>query len=573
MPPADSLATCAEHGLKYDPRQHSGCVVCRRGEAPARPRRTRLVVALLVVVAGIALAYVALYRFVRGRVVATAKSEESARDARQTPIAVAPVAAPSALPLIGPEGTDADGYPTQYVDQAALRALLARRRFAELTAYVEKLEADFEADPKRELWAHDAVDAFHSADATLLEPLDEWANAHPQSFAPYVARAQHWITVAYARRGGKWASETPASNFTAMEDATGRAWKDLEHALSLHPKLVTARCAQMSILRAGSNDKALEQSFDAAMAACPTCFVARTERMVALFPRWGGSYAAMDAFARASTTPANPRTRLLAGYVDYERARTLREKKDFAGALAAIERALAVGDHWLFLSERAEIESQRGDTKAALADLDRAVALRPGAVGLRFDRAWAYAALRQWEPAGRDLLAGLRVDPTSTIGRAAHASVVKGLIFDGWEAHTAGRNEDALRLYDLAADLDPPNDELRWRRNEIVSGNSAGGPSGIEALEENAREHPDDFALHQKLDYAYARQRQFERVVAMWTEFLARNPNDGRAYLERGGAYFNMRRMSEAHADASKACALGVADGCARAKQVAAMPK
>jgi hypothetical protein len=39
-----------------------------------------------------------------------------------------------------------------------------------------------------------------------------------------------------------------------------------------------------------------------------------------------------------------------------------------------------------------------------------------------------------------------------------------------------------------------------------------------------------------------------------------------RAYLERGGAYFNLRKIDLARADAVKACDLGVSEACARAK-------
>ena len=73
-----------------------------------------------------------------------------------------------------------------------------------------------------------------------------------------------------------------------------------------------------------------------------------------------------------------------------------------------------------------------------------------------------------------------------------------------------------------------------------------------------------------QLDYKLARQAQFERVVALWNDFLARHPEHGQAYLERGGALFHLRRLPDALADAQKACDLGVSEGCVRAKQLGA---
>jgi hypothetical protein len=45
-----------------------------------------------------------------------------------------------------------------------------------------------------------------------------------------------------------------------------------------------------------------------------------------------------------------------------------------------------------------------------------------------------------------------------------------------------------------------------------------------------------------------------------------RNPNEGRAYPERSGTYFNLHKLQEAKEDAAKACELGVREGCSRAK-------
>jgi len=60
-------------------------------------------------------------------------------------------------------------------------------------------------------------------------------------------------------------------------------------------------------------------------------------------------------------------------------------------------------------------------------------------------------------------------------------------------------------------------------------------------------------------------------VIEAWNGFLQRHPNEGRAYLERGGAYSRIRKMNEAAQDAQKACDLGVNEGCEHAKRLRAM--
>jgi tetratricopeptide (TPR) repeat protein len=479
---ARTLATCAVHNLAYDPSVHTGCVVCRRSERPppaARGSRAAAYVALgvlVIVVAGTTTAYF-IYRNVHARVAArveaSAKKDDADRELRQTAITtIAPAPLPTGLPLVGPAGVDADGYPTQYVDRPALRSLLFHRKYADLTSYFERFQTDFEADPKREYWPEDAAATFDSAEPELLVPLDEWAKRTPDSFAPYLARGAYWTSVAYARRGGKRASQTSAVSFASMEEAVDHAAADLDRALVIRPKLVAARTLQISVFLPASEGAKLRSAIDQAIAVCPTCVVPRTKYVMALEPRWGGSYAAMENFARDAAAVPNPRMRFVAGYVDWDKAQVLMRADKSDDAFVTLDRACKLGNHWAFLLLRAEIQERRKNLSLALADLDRAVALRPGQPVVLFRRAALLSRSKRWEEAGRDLLAGLRVDPTDHDGRASFDGVVKGMIYEGWEHFKAGRRDDALRVLDLAKELAPTDPDLHQRRAWIILGNA-----------------------------------------------------------------------------------------------------
>ena len=112
----------------------------------------------------------------------------------------------------------------------------------------------------------------------------------------------------------------------------------------------------------------------------------------------------------------------------------------------------------------------RKEWSLAQADLDRALALRPGLPELLFERARTERNTQKWEAAGADLLAGLRVEPANRDGRDLLADVMQGMIYEGWQHQQAGRREDALRVFDLAAELEPGSREVQWRRTSIVAG-------------------------------------------------------------------------------------------------------
>lgn len=496
--------------------------------------------------------------------------ESYPREVRESAAAVvAPAPAPTALPFAGQDGKDADGYPTRTIDRVGFRSLLAHKMFAELTRYVEELELAFEADSRKETWVSDAGDAFYSGEPEIVAALDAWVQATPSSFAPYLARGAHWTATAYVRRGAKWAKDTPGDDFAAMGQAGTLAAPDLERALALRPKLVAARRLQIVLSSAISDTELARSAIRAAVASCPSCYQVRAAYLHSLTPRWHGTYERMDLFAKesAAADASNPRLRLLAGYADLDRADAAKREKRFPDAIDAVDRARALGDYWEFSVLRAEINMVRGDRRQALVDAERAVTLRPGHPSTLVCRAWARYEVRNVEDAGHDLLTVLHMCPTNSYARELVPLLVGRLVSTAREAATAGRRDEALRLFDLATEIAPDYPGLQRERIQARSGASTGGDD-VAVAEATVKANPDDLLAHQQLDDALARQHRYDRVVEIWTTYLGRHPDAGRAYLERGGAYFHLGKLREAQADAAKSCELGLNEGCLRAKQI-----
>ena len=480
---------------------------------------------------------------------------------RPIAMVVAPAPLPSALPLVDREGKDAYGYPRSHVDGPALRSLLEHERYAELTRYLEEFQREFEADPSKEFWPVRAVESFASAAPELLPKLNAWVAATPGSFAPYAARGTYWAEVAGVRRGTKWARETSAESFKGMHDAAVPARQDLERALSLAPKLVAALRQLVSLAIPTSDHTLRDDALLRADKACPSCFSVRSRYVNGLQPRWGGSYRDMEAFAKRAPVALNPRLKLLRGYVETDRASVAINAKKLDDALDLANAACALGPHWDFLAERADVLMEKNDFEHALVDLDAAIELRPELPWLHAKRARAKEKRGEWEAAGRDLIDSLRIDASDEWASWLLPRIVKGLSSDGYAAHQRGDRATAVRLLELASQLSPFDREVHQRREEAVRGN--GGADALAQLEERAKSLPDDFAAHQQLDFALAKQRQYPRVIEMWTEYLGRHPQDGPAYFERSGAYHNSGRKTEALADLAKACELGVDQACA----------
>jgi tetratricopeptide (TPR) repeat protein len=446
------------------------------------------------------------------------------------------------------------------VDGTALRSLLWHSKYADLDRYFAQFEDAFEADNKREYWIGDAADAFSSAESTLLPKFDAWVSASPDSFAPYLARGAHWNAVGWARRGTKWAKDTPEADKSAMHEALDKAVADLDRAIALRPKLVAARLLRLRAITGTAPIPAMRAEVNRATKTCPGCIRIRVVYLLNTRPRWGGTYEAMHAFAAKCDPALNVRCRILDGFVDYDLATLAWEDKRLPDAEVAIDRAIALGDSASFLVERSGIRLARGNYEGALADADRALSLWFGSETL-VARAEALCDLKRWELAGRALLDAVRLDPTEGRAKQIAASTVTGLLNEAWTHVHAGRRDDALRVLDLAAELAPSDSEVSLRRSQTLLGTNP----DIPALEAAVDKNPDDLRMHQQLDYALSRKNDYGRIATMWTTFIAAHPDEARAYMERAGTYHHLGREDEARADAAKACDLGISEGCMRA--------
>jgi len=538
--------------------------------AEDKPRVRPVLIVALVLTVVVAFGVVAF--FVRQDRVRRAQVRQAeAAQGRQQRVSPAAIVAlpplPVKVPLIERAGKHKNGTPRSYVDRAGLRALLLRGKYPELTQYLERFQRDFEADYHAEYFINDSAEAFESPERELEPRLDAWVSATPDSFAPYLARASHRVAVGVAQRGSAYATKTEKENFLGMNAAFAMAFADLEQVLSKNPRVIRALRDQLRIAFIGSEHHAQFRPLaQRAFALCPGCFQVRVSFLVGLEPRWGGSYQEMAQAVRAAPLSANPRFAVLSGYADSDRAQVAIEAGDLESALQYIERACARGEEADFLRVRADILARKNQPQLALESITSGLELRPHDERLLLDRARAYtrSETQDWRAAYLDLILALQLDPAAQEARNLLPYVAKGLTALGWKAHQEGREEEAIRLLDQAAELAPTR-EIEGRRLAVLTSGFDGSDQAITKLESEAKSHPHDFYAHARLDYALSKRREWIRIAAMWNGFIQANPENGRAYYERGGTLHQLGHSDASRADLARACELGVSAACARA--------
>lgn len=480
---------------------------------------------------------------------------------RTQPVAiVAPAPLPEGLPLkvhVSPSGKG----PKEYVDQPGIRSLLYFKKYALLEAAFEAFQHRFETDVFDEELIFQAAGSFDSSENELQQQLDAWVAASPSSFAPYLARANHFENAGWDSRGGASAKETSDQAFARMKELHEKALADANKALELRPKLQAALRVRVKIAKGTSRAADGKAALDRAVKDCPTCFRVRFAYAFGLAPRWGGSYEAMDAFAKSAPVDKNPRLAILAGLADDDRATSLLVAKNYDGALAALDAATKHYDAATFAGARADVLHRKKDLAGALVAIDHALDLAPWDADLHANRAAILASSKRWKEAGEELLIAVRVDRTNDTAREYHAYIVEWLIWRAHEETVAKRRDAALDLLDVALALAPSNQYAAGAQSAAVL-LGVDPKTDIPRLEADVKAKPDDFRTHQRLDYALAALNRFKEVIQMWDGYIARHPKDGRAHLERGGAHNRLGERDAAHADVKAACDLGISQGC-----------
>lgn len=59
------------------------------------------------------------------------------------------------------------------------------------------------------------------------------------------------------------------------------------------------------------------------------------------------------------------------------------------------------------------------------------------------------------------------------------------------------------------------------------------------------------------MDYILAKENEWDIIIGYWDEFIELNPDNSRAYLERGGTYFHKGDMQSALKNAKIAADMG----------------
>ena len=262
-------------------------------------------------------------------------------------------------------------------EQQKIAALLEKRDFAELERVLAGSQLEFEKDPKSALPLERAFRAFQKLPRSSDAALSEWVRASPSSYVARLARGAFYLSQGLEARGTKYRKETPKEDLRTMEAYFEKSSADLERSLQLSQKPYLSRRCLMTIALYGSRSE-MRTQYQEALKLAPGSIETRLAYMRSLEPRWGGSYAEMEAFVAESRKALEPKVaNRLAARIQAYRGFESSNGKDFGKALEYLDQAIALDEDAEVLCQRSYVFGQLNRDKEAFADVGRALSKTP----------------------------------------------------------------------------------------------------------------------------------------------------------------------------------------------------
>lgn len=452
-----------------------------------------------------------------------------------------------------------------YTQMAELREMLKTGQFDELNKILDGFQKAFEENPTNEHKVSDAFQSFSVTAPDYEKNFKQWIAHSPDAWQPYLALAQYRYSMGLGSRGEDLASKTSREQFAGMRQYFSEAFENIDRALAIHPRLPVAYNMMIMMHNNGGNQESENKIISTAMDLFPSSSLILFSALWSKQPRWGGSYAEMEALVK-KTEPhmaENPSLAALYGLIYYDQADICRRGGDCRQAIALLNKALSFGDLGIIYKELAENYCfNLKEFDRALENVNRSIELRPTKAESYRLRSAIYLAKGQYDASKADLERAELILPGDLDTHRWREQASAILMNKGHELFKTDPR-GAIQQYNIALAFNNENiDAYYWRGSASYALKDI--DSALADLQAAIKIDPRHFESYRMIDYILAKDKKWDAIIEYWNTYLALEPENAGAYFERAGTYYHKHDMKRAMEDLKKACDLGNKDACKR---------
>jgi tetratricopeptide (TPR) repeat protein len=474
-------------------------------------------------------------------------------------------------PSSKPESRSASNSVSKPLLISRMRELLQQKQYQELNSILALAQGSAITDVSTEENLVDLYQSFGLTTKAFGQSLNEWVNAYPASYQPFLARAYYYQTMGWDVRGTKWGSETSDEQKNTMESYFSKARADIKKALNRNAASLMAYVLLIQDTYATSDFKALEGAYEKGLKISPASYELRRRYIRRLRPRWGGSLEKMLAVVVKSeaSIDKNPELINIASWIieeiaesQYNNGNYTLARETLADGLSKIKSASAKSgytrvqaDHYIFYKQ-GRVEMQLDDYKAALNYFNLALEGNENRADYYYERSKAQERLKNYATSTRDLMIALGINPTTKKYQTFKKRLIHNLNVESYNAKHNVKYTKALRFVNLAIQLDPYNIKSLRRRSYVYVAKRQIAQAKQD-MDKAIDVDPSDYDSYKGMDDVLLMQRRFKEIAEYWSKYIALKPNDSRAFFERAGTHYHMKRIDLAVKDAQHAVKLG----------------
>lgn len=201
--------------------------------------------------------------------------------------------------------------------------------------------------------------------STLIEEkLKKWLDAYPNSAYANSSIGRYYFRRGQFHRGGKWADDTPKSNFNKLYSDLDLAKKYVEKALVLNPKLMRAYDTSIAMSKYGDGDNAIIalEILMEGVKHTKSDFALWDVFMQGIEPRWGGSYVAMEEILKVAKEEkfiSKSTYQKMKGYIVTDKANRANASDNYELAIDLVKKNIGTRYNGLYLEIAKAYSSQK----------------------------------------------------------------------------------------------------------------------------------------------------------------------------------------------------------------------
>jgi tetratricopeptide (TPR) repeat protein len=457
------------------------------------------------------------------------------------------------------------------VDKSAILIQFQKQLFEPLNLKLEEFQKAFEADYQSEDYVFDAFEAFKEANPAFEPIMQNWIKQFPNSYAPYIARAEYYCAFALKARGNRRILEKDQNEYKEMERYYSLALLDIDRSLKLNAQLDICYAMKIEIGAALEKKELITNALAEASKYHPYGYRVKLKYVQTMTPRKGGSYEKMEGFIKSYEKMAvdNPKLKELYASIPAEKGSTFLFLGKYDQAVTMYSEALKYSRNHCYYADRGDAYVRLQKYKLAIADYDKALELSPKdpeyiqrkaqAVSLQNRSSRIPSAQRnneqpdKYDDWPRKLLAEGEIEEAN---KHAHK---------GFEFITSRQYDKAIIEYNEAIQLRSDVDNWFYNRG-ICYMQTNEGDAAIRDFSKSIELNQDNFKAYEQIGAIYANRGMYDDAINTFSTAISLQPDNAEIYYSRGKVYERKGMHIEALEDIRKSCGMGYNRACTEYK-------